>query len=516
MRKDIIMHPYLFAAYPVLFLFSKNMDEASLALLVRPLCGMLAVAFLTFAILRLILKDSTKASIFVTLMMTMLFAYQPVYGALGDVTIMGFEIGRHRFLAPAWTAMAVIIPAIIVLFRWDLQQFSKFLTMAGTILIVTSTFQTAFGFVRLSENNNWKRQWAKLISERRQETKSFRWSKNTPKPDIYYIILDAYVRADILKQEYKFDNSEFLDYLRGKGFFVAEKSRSNYPVTCYSIPSSTNFDYLHKFAKSAKTKTIKTIMLREMADNSMICRTLKDQGYSFAYLTSGFQVTSGSRYANIVFPEQEGTLSELERVLVDSTPFRFLRPSDRSIRKHHLFLFSQLRRIPGIEKPTFTFAHIVCPHPPFVFSRNGKLPSLVASFSEGTNYVEQVIYLNKLVEDTIDHILSSSKTPPIIIIQADHGVYPLSWSKYSHQPSYVRTAILNAYYFPGGKDKVLYDSISPVNSFRVLLNQYFGADYEILKDEVYYPTKGEKDWSDYQVGDVGLVEGLDSLRNARR
>jgi hypothetical protein len=45
--------------------------------------------------------------------------------------------------------------------------------------------------------------------------------------------------------------------------------------------------------------------------------------------------------------------------------------------------------------------------------------------------------------------------------------------------------ILNAYYFPEAKPN-LYPSITPVNSFRLLFDTYFGADYKLLDDVSYY------------------------------
>jgi hypothetical protein len=33
---------------------------------------------------------------------------------------------------------------------------------------------------------------------------------------------------------------------------------------------------------------------------------------------------------------------------------------------------------------------------------------------------------------------------------------------------------------------MLYETISPVNTFRVIFNAYFGTDYEILPDISYY------------------------------
>ncbi len=42
--------------------------------------------------------------------------------------------------------------------------------------------------------------------------------------------------------------------------------------------------------------------------------------------------------------------------------------------------------------------------------------------------------------------------------------------------------ILNAYFLPGESDGLLYPSISPVNTFRVILNLYFGGQYPLLED----------------------------------
>jgi hypothetical protein len=47
---------------------------------------------------------------------------------------------------------------------------------------------------------------------------------------------------------------------------------------------------------------------------------------------------------------------------------------------------------------------------------------------------------------------------------------------------------LNAYYFPDQDYRALYPSITPVNSFRVVFNQYFDADVELLEDKNYYAT----------------------------
>jgi hypothetical protein len=86
----------------------------------------------------------------------------------------------------------------------------------------------------------------------------------------------------------------------------------------------------------------------------------------------------------------------------------------------------------------------------------------------------------------IDRILAESDSPPIIILQADHS------SKVYNQLNPVQDVkmkllfpILNAYYLPGVGEEKLYSTITPVNSFRLLLNLYFGTHLPLLPDDSY-------------------------------
>ena len=41
---------------------------------------------------------------------------------------------------------------------------------------------------------------------------------------------------------------------------------------------------------------------------------------------------------------------------------------------------------------------------------------------------------------------------------------------------------------PQGGDSLLYDSITPVNTFRLIFDFYFGTDHGLLDDYYYYST----------------------------
>jgi len=59
----------------------------------------------------------------------------------------------------------------------------------------------------------------------------------------------------------------------------------------------------------------------------------------------------------------------------------------------------------------------------------------------------------------------------VILLQSDHGL-----------AESVRNANLMAYYLPEGGEQALYPEITPVNSFRIVFNHYFGAEYPLLPD----------------------------------
>ena len=152
----------------------------------------------------------------------------------------------------------------------------------------------------------------------------------------------------------------------------------------------------------------------------------------------------------------------------------------------------------------FVYAHIIAPHPPFVFDERGNVVTHDTPFTlndanyymrEHTqkNYIagyrRQIQYVNTLVLEAVEAILARSTTPPIIIIQGDHGPGAhLHWGSLEQTIPAERFGILNAYYFPDQNYELLYPSISPVNSFRALFNQFFSTDYALLPDRHYYSS----------------------------
>jgi hypothetical protein len=133
----------------------------------------------------------------------------------------------------------------------------------------------------------------------------------------------------------------------------------------------------------------------------------------------------------------------------------------------------------------FVFAHILVPHPPYIFTPEGEFRPRM---SEIAGYRNNVEFIDRQIVITVKAIIERSSRPSIIIIQGDHGP-----SGKSVTPQ-VRMSILNAYYVNDETRGSLYDTITPVNSFRVIFNHYFDSSYPLL-DDVSYHAKSASEFT---------------------
>jgi hypothetical protein len=149
------------------------------------------------------------------------------------------------------------------------------------------------------------------------------------------------------------------------------------------------------------------------------------------------------------------------------------------------FILDELKRLPETAGPKFVFAHLLVPHPPFIFAPDGEF-----TWSEGKSegYISNVQFIDSQIADVVKEIIEKSQVPPVIIIMGDHGATGIPEIE---TPEW-RMSILNAYYVNDQAKKDLYDTITPVNTFRVVFNNYFGTTYPLLEDKSYHASNMSK------------------------
>jgi hypothetical protein len=225
-----------------------------------------------------------------------------------------------------------------------------------------------------------------------------------------------------------------------------------------------------------------------------IAAVLKKRGYSFYTISSGWTPTAfASPYSDYHFGTKISTLSNYYTAILSMTPLRVWVGS--AIAKLRLFSFEKIKEISASPNthPKFVFLHMTMPHLPSTFNSKGEIIHIMTPNKNAHSkfdYIDQLKFLNTIVLDTVETIVKNSKVMPIIILQGDHGS-DISLEHFksgipSTEQVKERFSILNAYYGPSEFLENIYPSITPVNTFRVVLNYLNIGNYALLPDTNYF------------------------------
>ena len=215
MKKTFTFHPYLFAIFPILFLYSHNIGQLSMIsfyevlVLVAILLGFTAIAVV---ILWLIFrKDSDKAGIVVSIFLVLFFSYGRIYELVVGFKIGNFIIGGHRYLLAVWLIIFIVGTFFTVRTKINLHNLISILNIIAVILVL-------FPLVNIGIYKFRTRDIQQGIVTVQQEEETGIVKNSDKLPDIYYIILDGYAGSDSLEEFYSYDNHEFIDFMTEKGF----------------------------------------------------------------------------------------------------------------------------------------------------------------------------------------------------------------------------------------------------------------------------------------------------------
>jgi hypothetical protein len=109
------------------------------------------------------------------------------------------------------------------------------------------------------------------------------------KPDIYYIVLDRYTNADVLKDQFSYDNTPFTGFLKDNDFYVKDKAYSNYPYTTMSVSSTLNGIYTNQLVALFKNnKTQSKTLYHNLIEQSSVAKAFKKNGYAYYSIGSSY------------------------------------------------------------------------------------------------------------------------------------------------------------------------------------------------------------------------------------
>lgn len=482
------IHPLLFALHAVVSFYASNIQQLSFSEALRSLITVLIVAALSFAALARILKNPAKAASIISIGILLFFSFN---------------------LYSLYSAQLVLITVLVNWLVYFVVKSKKNWDSATVFFNIAACVALAFPLWIVARNVIETRSQGELIVS---ENPTVEITEGVERPNIYYIVLDGYGRADVLEELYQYPAEKFMDLLRNEGFYIADKSRSNYIRTIFSLASTFNMDTLEEFVASNNLENShdeKWVMLFNYQNRFV--KILQKLGYS----TIGLNATYlGSNRAGMQYFEipSVGRLNQFELKLLGQTPVHeFLMDiqMQNAFDTHRAKQIEALNRIPHIaqdyQSPAFVFAHILLPHPPFVFNADGNpidpadpnfhigdadsLVNITMTIQEyQKSYGNQIHYLNQMVLEMVKRIRKSDPGA-VIVLQGDHG----PGSQYvgnslAKTNMHERSGILNAYLFPDADYSSLYPAITPANTFRVISNRFFKTEFELVEDTTYFSS----------------------------
>jgi len=495
------LHPFLLAAHPVLSLLLVNVGKIPLGDIVWPLV-LIEVGVLALLLIgRAITGNWRRAGMQALLIVVLLLFYQRFEAALKWLVGESFD-------APVAMAMWTILIGL----GWWLTRGRDLRVATLALNAATLVFLAVPLGIVTSVNIEHLQTRATTVAAINQPTPKLSLPTGGVAPDIWYIVLDRYARADVLQSHYDFDNSAFLGMLRQRGFQVLEQSAANYQRTSHSLASTLNLDYLDAAATVNGGQTSDWVGLYRALEDFKVWRALQPLGYSYSHFGSWWTPTAFNRFAdrNINWK----VTPTFQRFLWGhSLPGRIMQRAgwpgvdDRRIQCERVrHKFAKLNELAAAKSgPKFVFAHFLVPHPPFVLSAAGGCVDLktARARSRRDNYIDQVRYTNDQLQRLVGHIQQQSKGRAIIILQADEGPWParfagdehtlgldtnpIRWTDLTDPELVEKMAILNAIYLPPGPDgkpvAELAATMTPVNTFRLIFRHWFNAELAPLADK---------------------------------
>ncbi|MBI2258853.1 MAG: sulfatase-like hydrolase/transferase [Flavobacteriia bacterium] len=455
--KDILkkysFHPFLLIPYVIFYTITKNYKEISLYMSYRPLFIGFAFSLILFLFSKIILKENKKTALFSFFFLLILSTYGVRYDFLEGLYYEGYWPFRHihRILLISDIVVIFLLLIYIKKTKKSFVGINAFLNTTFILLLSYNLFICLYNFA---------------VTKKKTIQAKVHVKSDKELPNIYYFILDGYANNQTLKKYYNFDNKLFLNYLKSEGFFVQDTVYSNFYATEKSLTSTLNMDCYTKNSIYSNT----------------VFKTLKENGYTINVIKSGYTVTANFEHADQLY--QPVGLNELERNLLEHTILRLddiigstvFHRLKNQINAIDLFIIDKQNQ--------FNFIHIVAPHPPYVFDRNGrKITSInksVNNWEPKERYIDQLVYISKIMRSKIEKIKREDKNA-IILIQSDHGPYISSKNK--KEIFEARALIFNCIYGPESLKKKFKSTNTSVNTFIHIFNHLFKSNLPTQKDD---------------------------------
>ncbi len=469
--KSSLIFPLLLSFFPGWLLLLKNYDELILQDILITIL-IVAITFTLWIIVKRIVGNENKSSLIIGMGIGFFFYFGYIQDALKGVMFFGIPFDKTSILITLSAIVFIIFTIYILKTKRNLQPPLKILNVVTiTILIVV--------VIPILIPNSF-----------------------AEKSNVYHIILDEYTDNEILTKKFGHDNTEFLNFLKTNKFYVPEKIFSMSSSTPHELNSILNMEYPESYGWVSDN-------YQKMNDNKVM-QIFSENDYRI------IETNSMMRYKNFSYVDENLCYDKnfinsefLDQLLNKSIIRYFMEKHQENTRRDTVRCsFDALNQIPiHSEKPTYVFAHLYVPHPPFLFGPNGEsiTPdhgeiSGLQSWENPEGYTNQLIFATTEIKKIVENIILNDSSA-IIIIQGDTGTLTGTdqESQKTFDDVYQSHSILYAIRI---SDDINPEEINSVNTYRIIFNHIFNLNYDYL--ESY----------NFQMNDIGeLIDITEKLKS---
>lgn len=459
--------------YPVLFMYLKNVGEASIADVVPIWLLFVAVASVVLIIQSCIMKSVEKGCALASITMLFLLNYE---------IFVGGGTQQKYILVSSLLVFVLIICAILLKKNEELaENVNLIFSIVFSILIILNIFPAIPTIIDKITISVEKPDILESIEKESLVLKE--------KPNIYYMIFDEYGGPENLDVFFAYNNTEFNEFLSERKFSQSLSSYNEKTSTTIVVPNLMNIDYVvdSDMIEEERLAYMEQPILFEIMqylgydiytcshvpflDNSMSVQSFEEQE-NFED-TAGYYILKNSVFIHVY-----------NRVInyIDSDEIEVATYGGRLIES-----FEYYRQIAAEKKykSKFCVGYFQAPHVPFFYRIDGSVNKQIdrRDWKNKSNYLEYLEWTNNQIKETVETIIANDPEA-IIIIQSDHGVrYVSHMAKeseliFTEAEKEVQLNILNCVYYKGQEIDI--EGLSGINTLRYILNKQFKLGLEMI------------------------------------
>ena len=488
---NTLLHSYLIVFYFIL----KGIIELKLTVnqWLEPFCILIALSFIVFVLIKssyLITKNTIKNGIIISAFLFIFLFALPIFKTLNYWLPSLIDRIRYSF----FIGLALCFTITLIVFKskkafTSVNYYLNLLFLLFSLIDISIYLKNKFTFNELDTDY--------LLTQQN--------SKNKDNYNVYLFVPDGYSSNKALKKYWQYDNTVFTNYLKDKGFFIANNSKSNYHLSVQSISACLNLSYL-------LPETSEYYLSNSIEDNKTV-KTLHKLGYDcFMYDFTG-RYYAYDPLKNVLdikgYYAGQTIMPAILTIMRSHNDNAQSRDLPVGFYDANAFQKSQTILANKSTKKRFMYAHSMLTHPPF----SGQLDTLDEHSRALTGHImrqisvegwlgvphspryfgreeidfvrkkygETITATNVLLQENLNKYWPKIAENSIIIIMSDHGSRIVSGTPEAATDDMYSNFC--AIYFPDRDYSALNDTITPINVMRSVLNKAVGTHLPYLPDK---------------------------------